>query len=73
MAAAAVCKAPADAREPVAMPPLPDGPPTTIADVLIFSVRQEEAVQLAERRRAAAIKAIDDCNAANAALARELR
>lgn len=59
-------------RERLPRPPLPKGPPTSIAAVTAFSVAQEADLSVAQGRLDEAVGAIDNCNQKNGALAETL-
>lgn len=53
-------------REPLRRPALPASPgPDTIGDLIDFSLAQEAATNVSEVRTQEAVKALDDCTAAN--------
>lgn len=56
-------------RQKAHRPELPAGPPTKVSDLAAFSVAQEATIAVMEGRLGDAVKAMDDCNTTNAALA----
>lgn len=56
-------------REKAQRPALPPGPPTKVSDLAGFSVAQEATMDVLEGRLVDAVKALDECNTANANLA----
>lgn len=59
-------------RERLHRPDLPTSSPATVGELASFSVAQEAAIVVSEDRTKEAVASLDDCSAANQALAAKL-